>query len=274
MSFTRKSVPKPPAGSGSPSPKNGLMTFIYVDDILSEPTRDQNGVLQLGNYVMKTNAKMYQFYATPSTQKMNITIEGDEDLGGFINKVEAMHPGNELDMMEFVQNSLDRGFIIIGGAGCGNATNRSFGSVCNPMKFKGEVVDDKDGAKTNLVFEQSYRDRKVPGFYQGTFSFAVNAIAPDASLDLLVASGTTYELPSFATTDDITVSSIDLAHGTVVSLIGGGGDDPATLSKGTQGAVTVLLKDGTQWVALDKSVINLQVFKDDTTTYLSEISRT
>ncbi len=273
MTYLRKSVPKPQAGSGAPTLKNGLLTVVYADDVLSEPTRDGNGVKMLGNLVMKSGAKMYQLYATPSTQKMNITIEGDEDLEGFINKIEAIHPGTRLEISEFVQNSIGEGFMIISGGGCGNISNRIFGSVCNPMKFVGEMADDNDGAKTNLVFEQKVRDGKIPGFYYGELTFAENATAPDETLDLLKATGAVYQLPSTATTAAITVDSIDLDAGTIVSLIGGGGDDPLTLSTGVTGQVTTLLKDGTQWVALEKAVINLEVFSDGTTTYLKEVSR-
>jgi len=274
MTYLRKSVPKPVSGSGAPTNKQGLMTLIYADEVLSEPGRDANGVKMLGNYVMKPGAKMLQLYATPSTQKMNITIEGDEDLEGFINKLEAMHPGTQLEISEFVANSLGTGFILMAGANCGNISNRAFGSICNPMKFTGEMMDDNEGAKTNLVFAQSIRDGKIPGFYEGSYSFAEN-VATDETLDLLVATGTAYQLPSFDPTAEITVASIDLEAGTIVSLIGGGGANPATLDTGvpTASVATILLKDGTQWVALEDAVINLEVFSDGTDTYLKEVSR-
>lgn len=273
MTSIRKSVPKPPGGSGTAKPKKGLLTVIYADDVLSEPARDSKGVKMVGNFVLSAGAKMETLYATPSTQKFTQEIDGDEDMEGFVKKLEAIHPADDLEINEFVQNNVGVPVIIIFGEGCGSAAGRVLGSVCNPMKLKGSAANDNEGRKNTLMYEQSVKDDKVAGFYYGEITLSSNFIAADVDLELTVANGVVQQLPSLATTDAITATSIDFTNGTIVSLIGGGGVAPATLDSGVQGAVTVILLNDTQWVALDKAVINLEVIEAGATTYLLERSR-
>ena len=274
MTNFRKSVPAPTiVGAGAPTPKNGLVTIMYSDDVLTFPLRDTNGVVMLGNIVLKANAKMYQLYLTPSTQKGSHEIEGDEDMEGFIKKFEGQHPGDSLEVNEFVQNGLGEGFIVLYGVGCGDSQGKVLGDPCNPMKLKGSYTDDKDGRKHILQFEQTYKDRYLAGFYDGEITLASNYEAATVDLDVIIANGVVYQLPALAVTDAITAASIDFEHNTIVSLIGGGGTAPATLDSGIQGVVTVILANDTTWTALEDAVINLLVFKAGATTYLIEQSR-
>ncbi len=274
MTNFRKSVAAPAiVGAGAPTPKKGLVTVIYAEDVLNYPGRDANGVLMLGNLVLKAGAKMYTLYETPSSQKAAHETEGDEDLEGFVKTFEGFSPGDSLELNEFAQNSLGQGFIIIYGIGCSQSQGKMLGDPCNPMKVKAGFVDDKDGRKHTFVFSQTYKDRFLAGFYNGAITYAENYVAATAALDLLVANGPVYQLPSLAVTAPVTAASIDLAHNTIVSLIGGGGDAPATLDSGIQGGVTVILKDDTTWTGLELAVINLLVYKAGAITYLIEQSR-
>lgn len=274
MTNFRKSVPKPTMiGAGAPTPKKGLVTFMHSDDVLEFPVRDANGVIMLGNIVLKAGSKMHQLYLTSSSQKGSHEIEGEEDNEGFVKKFEGTHPGDSLEVNEFVNNSLGEGFIIIYGIGCGNSQGKVLGTPCNPMKLKGSYADDKDGRKHTLMFEQTYKDTVLAGFYDGAITLADNFVAPTVDVDMTVANGFAFQLPALATTDAITAASIDHDHNAIVSLIGGGGADPATLSSGAQGSVTVVLKDDTTWTALSNAVISLKVFKAGATTYLIEQSR-
>lgn len=270
----RKSVPAPTkVGAGAPTPKKGLLTVVYADDVLAFPQRDDGGVKMLGNIVLVAGAKMQVLYLTPSTQKFTQEIEGDEDQEGFVKKAEGQHPGDSLDVNEYIQNGIGKGFILIYGAGCGDAQGKVLGTPCNPMKLKGSFEDSKDGKKHIIMFEQSQKDGNVAGFYDGEITLASNYEAATAAVDFLIANGPAIQLPSLDTTAAVTAASIDQEHNTIVSLIGGGGSDPATVDSGVAGDVTIILKDDTQWVGLDKAVINLEVFKAGATTYLFERSR-
>jgi hypothetical protein len=274
MSGYRKSVPKPAkAGAGAPSPKNGKITIIYADDILSFPERDAGGVKLLGNIVLKAGAKMHYLYMTPTSQKLNDEISGDEDMEAFVKKAEGIHPGQELDIREFRANALGVGFVVIFGAGCGSNTGDVVGDPCNPVKLKGSYASDNEGIKNTMMFEAVLPSSEPIGLYEGVITLLANFAAAGLALDLTVANGAVQQLPSSAVTAAITAGSIDLTHGTMVSLIGGGGVDPATLSGATQGVVDVILKDGTVWTALQDAVINLKVVDGGATMYLVEQSR-
>jgi hypothetical protein len=273
MTF-RKSVPAPTyVGAGAPKGKKGEITVIYKDDISNWPVRDSGKVKMLGNIVLKPGTKMEKLYMTQSTQKLTQDAGGEEDMEHFEIKGEGVHPGNSLAIREFVANNIGVHVILIFGEGCGDRTGDVLGSLCNPMKLKGNYSNDKDGVKNTMLYERPVNDKEVIGFYEGEVYFSENHIAATSDLDFLVANGPVYQLPSLALTDAITAASIDLAHSTIVSLIGGGGADPATLSSGAQGVVTVVLKDDTDWTGLAKAVINFQVYKAGATTYLIEQSR-
>lgn len=271
----RKSVPKPTnVGAGAPNPKKGDVTIVFADDILSYPERDANGVKMLGNIVLKAGAKMHKLYETPTSQKASHTIEGDEDAEQFKLKFEGMHPGDSLEINEFVQNVLGQGLIIIYGTSCGSNSKKVLGTPCNPMKLKGEFTDDKDGVKHTLNFEQYQGDSNLAGFYTGTLSFAEPfAVALATAIALTPENGGIYQLPATAAEADATITSLTLSHGQVVSLVGSGGAGPVVLESGASTAANVLLKDGTTWIALKDAVINLQVFLAGGTKYLIEVSR-
>lgn len=274
MTSYRKSVAAPAkAGAGAAKPKKGLITVIYADDVLSFPERDGGGVKMLGNIVLKAGAKMHSLYMTPSSQKLNDEIVGDEDMEAFEKKAEGVHPGNSLAIREFRANNLGEGLILIFGEGCGDNKGDVIGTPCNPMKLKGSYSNDNDGVKNVMQFEAAQSDAEPIGYYEGEIILAENFVAADVDLELTKVNGPVQQLPALAATDAITATSIDLDNGTVVSLIGGGGADPATLDVGVQGAVTVVLLNGTQWVALEAAIINLEVVKGGATTYLIERSR-
>ena len=273
MSY-RKSVSAPAkAGAGAPKPKKGKISVIYVDDILTFPERDAGGVKMLGNIVLKPGAKMHYLYMTPSTQKITDEITGDEDFEAFEKKAEGIHPGNSLDIREYRANGLGVGVILVFGAGCGKSSGDVIGTPCNPMKLKGSYSSDNEGVKNTMMYEASLPDATAIGHYTGEITYASNFEAAGVTLDLTKANGAVQQMPSLDTTDAITVATADLDNGTMVSLIGSGGTDPATLDAGTQGTVTVILLNGTQWVALPNAVINLELIKGGATTYLVERSR-
>lgn len=275
MTTFRKSVPKPAVvGAGAPNPKKGEVSVIYADDILSFPGRDANGVKMVGNIVLKPGAKVHKLYATPTSQKASHTIEGDEDAEQFKLKFEGTHPGDSLEVNEWVQNALGQGFIIIYGTSCGSETRKCLGTPCNPMKLKGEFMDDKDGVKHALNFEQYQGDRLLAGYYEGSLNFAENfQVALVTAIAANAANGFAYQLPSTEAEAVIAFADMELTHGQVLSLIGGGGAAPSVLSAGVSGPVTVVLSEGQDWTALKDAVINLQVFEAGAVTYLMEVSR-
>ena len=274
MTTFRRSVPRPAAGSGAPKGKNANVSLIHVDDILGFPGTDMNGVKLVGNIVLKDGATVVRVYMTDVNQKASHAYEGDPDAGGYKKKFEATHPGDELEINEFIQNNNEEAFIIVYDTECGSNLKKVIGLPCNPVYLKGEFLDDNAGVKHTLMFEQRRHDRHVAKFYEGELSFAANNVSPDTSLVLATASGFVYQLPEVDTADtDVTITSSNIEHKKVVSFIGGGGAEPATLAGGVSGPVTVLLDNGTEWVALKDAVIHFEVYDAGSVVYLKELSR-
>ncbi len=271
--YIRQNVVKPTGKSPAASaPKEPNIVLVAVDDILSWPMRDSKGVRHVGNFVLKAGAKMIEVYMTPSKSKASYESEGDEDAVSFKQKFEGEHPGNELEIAEFVQNSVGVNWVIIYGS-CSDNYRKVLGSKCAPMQLKPALQDDNEARKHMLVFEQAAASGFVPGHYTGVLTFANPfAVANAGEVAISLANGNVYKLPSLAIADAIEATGVEQEHGAIITLIGGGGVAPATLASGIlpNGAV---LKDGISWVALENAVINLQVFDAGANKYLMELSR-
>lgn len=266
--YIKQSVRKPQGNKspGAPAPKDPNVTIIDIDDILLHPERDSKGVLMEGSYVMKPNANMVQLYMTPSKIKASFETEGDEDAQSFKHKVEGEHPGNELEIAEFVQNWTGRNCIIILGS-CADSFRKVYGSKCAPLQLKPSLQDDNEARKHMMLFEQAAASGYVPGHYVGELVLDNPTFA--SSVDLTITPATLMQkLPALAVTDDITITSITAEADSVVTLIGSGGAEPATLADGAN----VLLKGGANWTALEGAVIHLKVF-GGATKKLVELSR-
>ena len=264
-------VKKDGAGAGAAVPSKPNVTFVRSKDVLQRPIRDSRGVKMLGDYVLKAGASMFTIYMVPSKQKQNFVGEGDEDMVTIKQSYEGVFPGDTLAANELFQNLVGEDLEIIAG-NCVDGFMRAYGTECSPMKLKPSYTSDSSGRMHTLVFAQEVGSQFVPGFYYGNLVLSAPT-STDATLDLTQANGIQYELESAAVTAAIDVASIDLEHNTLVTLIGGGGVDPLTLAKGAGTAATVILKDGTNWTALEDATISLRVFDEGATIYLVEESR-
>ena len=273
MTYIRTNVVKPLGKSpGAAAAKDPNVVIVAVDDILAWPLRDSKGVNQIGSFVMKPNAKMIQFYMTSSKIKASFESDGDEDAVSFKQKFEGEHPGTELEISEAVQNWTGVNCIIIYGS-CSDSYKKVLGTKCAPMQLKPSMQDDNDSRKHMLVFEQFAKSGFVPGHYTGSISLgAPFAVVLSTAVPVNATNGTQYKLPSLAVTALIAFDEISLDHGTIITLIGGGGVAPATLVTGVTDKKAILV-NGTTWVGLENAVINLQVFNNGAITYLVELSR-
>lgn len=164
---------------------------------------------------------------------------------------------------------MGRDVIIIYGS-CSSKDNRVYGSPCAPLQLKPTSQDDNEARKKTFVFEQFAATNQVPGFYEGSLSFA----EPKATGAEITVKEYRYKVNPLDATAPITFKSVALEHGEIVTLIGSGGADPAVLSASDNtAAVPVFLKEGASWTALPNAVINLQVYKAGAKTMLLELSR-
>lgn len=274
--YIKKNLPKPSGiSSGASAPKDPNITIIDVEDIVFFPPRDSKGVKLLGNFTFKNGAKMYQFYSTSSKISAPYESDGDEDAVSISQKLEAQHPGNSLEAKEFIQNWLGKNVIILVGS-CQDNFYEVLGTKCAPLQLKPAKTDNNEGRFHSLVFEQFSTSGYLPGHYEGTMVYTEPyEVTTVGEVSLTEDNGNQYKIPSLDVTDTIEFDTITLEHDEVVSLIGSGGEAPATLSGGTpsEADYTVVLVANSDWVALENAVINLQVFDAGDHKYLIEVSR-
>ena len=263
-----------PSGSapGGAAPKNEIV--IVDTEILDVyPASDADGVLLLGQFVFKPGKSPIKIYSTKSKTEADYETSGDEDSPSISSKLMLQHPGNKLEVKEFVQRYLGRDVIVMHKA-CGDDFYEVMGTPCAPLQLKASKKDGNDGRFHTLTFEPFAKSNQVPKHYTGSVAFAdpfnVTAVATTA---ILKANGTQYKLPVSTTGGNVTITACDLDHNQIVTLLGGGGSSAAIVVQGISGVVTIALVNSTTWVGISGAVLNLQVFKAGAITYLKEISR-
>jgi len=272
MSYEFIPVPKSAVpGSGAAKPKDPNVAIFRNDDVLVWPLRDSKGVRSIGDFIMKPGKTPIYIYMTGVNQQPGYSTEGEVDAEQIMQKFVATHPGDELDAHEFFQNNLGVDLTVVYGS-CADDSKRIYGTKCSPLRLKNEFKNDKEGAGHTFTFDQIQGTRFVPSFWTGNIPYSVPT-ATDVTIDMLVANGYQYKVEALDTTAAISLSDFDLVHGDVVSLIGSGGADPATLSAGDLTEATVILKDGTAWTALENATISFEVVDGGSTMYLIERNR-
>lgn len=274
MGYIRKNVDKSAVpGAGAATAKDPNVAIFRAQDIVSMPVRNGAGVLAEGDFIMKSGKTPIYVYMTGVNQNFGYETEGEVDKEQIMQRFTGQYPGDTLDLHEFIQNHLGEDLIIVIGS-CNDTYKRILGSKCAPLRLKNNFTSNNEGNTSEMTFEPTQATRFVPAFWQGNIPYATPFAVPAESIAMLKANGYQYQLGAFAVTDDIEVGSIDLDHGDRVTILGGGGDAPATLSDGSIDAVTAILKDGTTWTALAGASITLEVFEGDSVTYLIERNRT
>lgn len=271
--YIPRNIGKPSGTSpGAAAPKEPNITIVLVDDILTHPMRDGGGVKMLGNFALNAGAKMYQIYQTPSKFKASFEGEGEEDTTTYKQKVELEHPGDSLEINEFITNWTGKNVLVIFGS-CSENFRKVYGTKCAPLQLKASSQDDNDARKKMLVFEQYAKSGYLPGHYTGELVFEEPFAPATAAFDVTEANGYQYRIPALDVTADISFTALSLPHGSIVTLIGSGGEDPATMTSAVAGQATVILSAGSDWTALLNATIQLQVFDAGATKYLIEVAR-
>src|SRR5690606_15944547 len=94
---------------------------------------------------------------------------------GYLQTLSFSHPGSYLQIEEFKQRYLGKGFIAITDECGDNKGTLVHGWKCNPIYFTPENTRNNEATKSLLNFTQRLRSTFVAGFYQG----AIPALADD-----------------------------------------------------------------------------------------------
>lgn len=258
-------------GAGAATPKDPNVAVIKAKNVKDWPVRNNGGVQMVGDFVMKPGFKAHYVYMTGVNQAPGYETDGEVDMEGIMQKFIATHPGDTLEAHEFFQNNLGEDLIVIYGS-CSDDGKRVYGTKCSPMRLKNTFKSDKDGNQHSFSFEQIQKTRFVPGFYNGNIPYAAPVATTTAIAFAAANESQQYKVEALAVTAAISVDSIDLPAGTIVTLIGSGGVDPATMASGDLTGANALLT--APWVALENATITLEVFDDGADITLVEKART
>jgi hypothetical protein len=262
MTYVKVDVNKPGDNKGVGGDKKDKIIVFDWDDVLTNPARDDKGIVITGNLVFNPGAYMSKIYATQSTIKAGADSQGDPDAKGIEQSVDFEHPGDSVAIREFRANWMNKNIGIIIEK-CSSLQKNLYGTPCAPLQMVFKSEDDKDKNKTTFTFKSTQKGPDVAD-YQGTTTFdeVVATPAADAtSINLTTGEGRYQLTTGTAASVEITTCTNAVA-GMKFTLIGSGGAHPSTIT-----GDDFLLASGTAWSAIAAAEITFEAFKDGASTW-------
>lgn len=265
---------KRPEGKAPGGPTNFKkeIIIIAVADIIQFPSRDEKGIRFINDFVLAANARMHTVYHTSSKGDASWESTGDPDAFSREPKFTTQHPGGTVEALEFLEDWTGVDSILLIGS-CDKPGYIVEGTSCTPMQLVPSYTSNNEGTYFTLNWQADGKTSQFPGYYEGnlTFSDPIKATSNTIIVDGEV--GKMVQLPSADTTAEISFSELNnVKHMDRITLIGGGGNDPYILANGGTGT-TIILKNGTNWTSLEKSIITLRYYDAGATKYLIEENR-
>ncbi len=177
--YVKKSIPNPGGGAGNPSPKSPTIIIVDVEDIKTFPTRSPGNVVATGDLELNVGAKAIGVYATPSTIEEIQTAEGEADARGYVKGVKFTHPGESVDIENFIEGNANRNIVAVV-TGCNGGAAKIIGSPCNPLSMTAETAGTKDATNRTITLQQAMRDQFRIMRYSGTLPPIETATAEGA----------------------------------------------------------------------------------------------
>jgi len=269
--YTKVNVVKPGDNKGVGGNKKNRIIIFDMDDVLTYPARNADGITVDASFVMNPGAYMVSLYATQSTIKTGSDAEGDPDAKGIIQNLEFDHPGNSVEIRAFRQYWMNRniGAIV---ESCDGTSKEQLGTPCAPLQLAFKFESSKDKSVTSMTFKSTQKGPEIAE-YNGSSTFdTINATlaAGATSVDLATGDGQ-YQTTSGVAAPATIATLTNPAAGIVFTLLGSGGAFPTTIAA----TATFLLANGTAWTALSGSSITFRVIQTGGSTYAAlEQSRT
>jgi len=175
--MARVSIPKEQNG-GAPLPKNSNIILMKLSDLdlAVFPARDALGIKIITDFVVTGEAAL-GLQVTAKTISRNDNSDGDTDAKGWIQNLAFDHPGDNVDVNEFLAEWLNEEIIAIS-RDCGDGEGtRMHGTPCNPLEMSVEEQDNAEGVKKTITLTSSQRGK----YKSAHFSGAIPALAADGS---------------------------------------------------------------------------------------------
>ena len=274
--YNLKKLNKPSAGAGAPTTGNRFAYLAAVEDLKSFPDPDGNNVVLNGQPVFEEGTAMVPIYITNSSQEYSYESQGEPDARSHKLKFIGTHPGTEKDALEFVQNNLDKEFIIFIPSCTSSEYTKVLGRPCAPLVFRSSHKGGKDGSKFEFTFEQEVGSKYVYFLYDGPLMTQEQAYTEVDFTNDLTALSAVQKVKTTAAAESLTITSLNDIAVSQVTFIGQEKDvvKAGTISENLTGAVLILTKDGLQWKAVEKSTITFEVYNTSDKVVLIERWRT
>ncbi|AEV34160.1 hypothetical protein Oweho_3209 [Owenweeksia hongkongensis DSM 17368] len=246
-------------GGGAPKNKKDMVTFYKLDEIVqSSLERDEKGVLIPQNIQCKPGKYATRFYGTIDKTAPGYTTEGETDARGLIHALAMEHPGDSLELNEWVVNNLNQNIIAVVHE-CGSDYDKVLGTPCHPLQIVPQGQDDSTAKKTMLNLAGVGRTSLPPGKYSGTHTYSapLATIADDDTSPSVSEGSGQYQLSENTAATEITTLD-DAVHGESYTLLGTGGANASTIPSGND----FQLKDGVTWTAAEGASITFTAFKN------------
>ncbi len=146
-------------------PQDALI-LIDVDDIVTFPARDEDGVNITGNIALAQDATAITIYGTPGTFVATSNSSGDADAVGFQPSIQFNHPGNTAAIHAFKTNWVGRKIVAIMKF-CNGTEKWLFGSPCNPLQLQVNYEGNNESNRNQFTLQQISVGEDF-AFYGGT----------------------------------------------------------------------------------------------------------
>lgn len=176
--YKKVSITKGKGAPGAPKAKDPNIIIILARDILTMPARV--GVKIAADIILKAGAEAIGVYLTPTTISRNDNSEGDPDKEGWIQNVAGTHPGDSIEINEFLEANIGEDFVLITKECSVTASVKVHGSVCAPLKLVAEGQDNNEGVGQTLTFKSALRSNEKSAFYSGAIP-TLAAVAGEGS---------------------------------------------------------------------------------------------
>lgn len=268
MTYIKTNVTKPARrNAGTRESKDPNVIIVQTEGVLNYAPRDGNEVKYIGNHVFKSGEYAIKVYATAASIKQTKTLEGDEDAVGVMQGVEFAHPGDELEINEFIMGHMNTpviAFILTDACGSGSPFYKQYGTKCAPLSLKIEGQNDNEATNNLMKFEPSAKSQFLPGFYYGTLTFDTvkDTVAQDATTVDVTNGPGEYQLTDGSAVAVALTDILNGTHGDAITLLGSGGTYPSTIAASE---AKFEMKEGADWTALAGSAITFKAYKNGAT---------
>ena len=270
MAYTLKKLEK--AGTGAASPGGRFAYIALVDDLVSFPNTDDNGVVLQGQPVYKEGKSAIAVYLTSSTKEFSYESQGEEDARTHKLKFVGSHPGTEQEALEFALNNLDKDFVVFIPGCQANDPVKVLGRPCAPLKFKSSHKSGKDGQKFEFTFEQEIGSKYVYFMLNGPIQSEPLITAEVDFTTPVTSLAEVQKVKVLAVTKALGFGALSGLTAKQVTFLGQEENvtKAGTISEDLTTPIFVITKGGLPWKAVKGSTITFEVYETGSTIALIE----